>query len=358
MDAITGSAACLKNGGAIANGIGTESMANGFPFACYTPAIAVDPWWPILSAWNSCSMQFFYSTLLWWSYLDEPGWMTTAFDLLLPPSITATWHVGSGLIPDMMTLKTPTCSVIIINGTQNFQQWACQAFYGIQPPQNFGIYSTLPLWYHASNVANSYATMDGLDPLKPIMIVGHSYGGAAASNLAARYKTANPARDVQTMTFGSPRVGDNRLRAFLDTLPGISLANDADIVTALPPDLLTLFPVSVALGLSSLLVWADWIQESNRALMASDGSLTFNVSPTLGTTLLLSLTNLILLGQPFPDFVAHWIEQYRQRILIRCPVEEWPVNHPTWLWLNKIGFPDYFGPDFFGKDYFGKDFWM
>lgn len=309
-------------------------MRDGFALACWMPDVPLDPGWEIASTWSACSLQLFYATVIGWMYEGNVANITTAFQLLLGNSAVVTWHVGTASFPDVVTVVTLSFSIVVFDGTQTFQQLATQAFLGISTPTNFGAISTFPLWYNSASRGNAFLTADGANPTAPVMLVGHSYGGASASILASRYRLAQAGRDVRLLTFGDPKVGDARLVDLLTTCPGISIANEDDLVTALPPDLLQLAPVIIALGVPGLLVWNAWLREPNRALQDGNGNLTFNANPILDFPTLLTFAQQALASQQINFIAPHTIEEYRRRILLRCPQCGWPVSAALCLFIK------------------------
>ena len=92
-------------------------------------------------------------------------------------------------------------------------------------------------------LSQALSDMIGLDPNKPIIIAGHSLGGALATLLAydAMRWFPGAARRMLLVTYGSPRVGDKRWAAGFDGeargcgLPHYRLVNGADVVPKLGP---------------------------------------------------------------------------------------------------------------------------
>lgn len=331
-----GSDDCLTNGAAFNKALTTDGMRNGFPIACYTPAVALDPFWEIASSWDICSLQFFYATIIKWMYIEDEVRIRMAFVLLLGPLAETTYIKGTAVFPDLVICKFPTFTVVVADGTNSFQQLAMQAFAAISPPTNIGIYSTYPLWYAASTYIIDKMIALGVNNAKPLLVVGHSYGGVAMQNVAARLIAADDTRVIRAMTFGDPKPGDQRLKDLLLAVPGISLCNEEDIVCSIPPSRLVIFPVATALFLPILFVWTAWHSETNRARQNIDGELSFNVDPIIDSPLLTHLVNQIVLGQPFDTVQPHFISEYRRRIEVRCPRPEWPVSTILWRWLHDL----------------------
>lgn len=347
---------CLLTGDLVDDGIDYNDAINGFPVACYPPRFNAD--YEAASAFASCSMQFFYSTLLQWIYDAEASNIATAVTLLLGVDAVTTYHPVAGSFPALATIVHPEYSIAVVSGTSNFQQLALQGFYGLGGPTNIGIFGTNFQHFLCSQWVNNNLAADGADPTKPVMLVGHSYGAAACVILAARYKFNSPDREIRYLTYGDPKPGDARLRDLLDSLAGYALQNDGDLVTALPPDGNEIEPVVLALGLPSLRQYALWRFSPGAQLMDDTGTLYPGESPILDYSTLLGYVNRALLSLPIGVIVNHAVPVYRERILRRCPNPEWPVSTALFNFLLGMLLPEYFGDDYFGLDYFGDDYFF
>jgi len=278
-------------------------------------------------------LQYFYATIVAWLYEHDAASIATAFNLLLPGSVV-TYHAGSATRTDVVTVVTPQFSIAVSDGTATFQQIAMQAFLAIQRPTNIGVFGTFPFWNDNADWIHGHLMADGANPVGPVFLVGHSYGGVSASILAARYRAFQPDRQIRCLTFGSPKPGDERLRAALSRVEMLSLANTGDIITSLAPELLILEPVASALGIPLLRVWADWIREPSRMLQHASGRLEPSGELWIDYVTMLALANNALFNtQPGP-VLSHPITEYRRRINERCPVTEWPVSPTLYAFLQ------------------------
>ena len=336
---VIGNPQCLTFGDSRQQAVPFSAYRNGFPVACYSPTVPLDPLWETASQGNLCSMQFFYATILLWLYQHQFAKIQAAFTLLLGPAAVTTCHEQGGLLPAIATVITPQFAIAVTNGTNNYQQLALQAFYSIRPPQNFGILSTNTQWYAAASWIHDTLLEDGANPSQPIFLCGHSYGGVATTIMAARYRAALPDRRISFLTFGDPKPGDQRLRNITARTTGVSLVNTDDLITVLPPNLLQISPVASFLGNAGLLVFARWIQEPFRSLMDANGSQTPNASPTIGYNTLLAYTLRALAGLPIATILQHDIITYRQRLLTHCPDPEWPLSQALWNLLQQVNSP-------------------
>jgi len=357
---IVGRHRCLIEGEAIANALAEDRIRDGFNVLCFTAPqpIPLDPLWETASAYNQCSLQFFYATVLQWIYNGEAAKVATAFTLLLGPSAVTRFHAATTLFPAMVTVKTSSFSIAVTTGTTNFQQLALQGFYSLVGPTPVTAFSCNLFHYHCSTWIHTHLTNDGAIAGEPILLVGHSYGGVASHILAGRYRIADNNRLVRSITYGDPKPGDRRLHEILATVPGIALHNSDDFITVLPPDRATIFPVSVALGLAYLLLMDGWIPAPNGQLMDPAGQLHPNQLPFIGTAQLTGYVTRALANLPLAVIIQHAIPVYRERILLRCPNPEWPVSLPLWTLLQELDLGGYWGNDYWGSDYFGEDYFF
>src|SRR5262249_53460838 len=155
-----------------------------------------------------CSIQFFYSTLIAWSYQGKFDRMATALTMLLGPDAVTVTVPGTLPLPNVTICKMPKFAVVIVDGTRDFQTFAMQAFGTIAPPFNFGIFSTFPFWYTTGEYIRNVIDANGVDGSKPIFFAGHSYGAVSSDTLMGRYRAGQPDRVIRRISFGSPKPGD------------------------------------------------------------------------------------------------------------------------------------------------------
>jgi len=323
---IAGTADCIAQGELLSHAAKPEDLDGGFPVSCYrSPDVPLDPIFHRASSVWRCQTQLFYSRIIDYMYADSIG--AAFFELQqffgLQPRIT--FHRGTSQFPGVFTIVDSTYCVVIIHGTNNYQQLALQAFQTITGPTNVGIYGTVPLWYNASSYVHNLLLDDGMTAGMPIMIVGHSYGGAVTLNLAARYRYADDTRLIRYLTFGAPKPGDQRLIDLVKLCAGVDLANTEDFVTVLPPDIHLLQPVIAILGLVGLAVWESWKSPPNSTLQYPDGHLEVNVPTLLDTQTLLGFVQRVLLHQTLFGMPAHTIPEYMDRISTRCRNDTMPA---------------------------------
>lgn len=319
---------CLDRGSSITSALLPQERIDGFNALCFEPCGVRDDATLTALEFDSCQLQKFYARIIERMYADDGTAIGLAFYQLLGPGVRVTFHNDAGLMPAVTTVISPTLTVIVLDGTRFFQQLAVQGMTSLFSPTNVGGYGTVPTWWTAAQWAHTHSIVDGQQPGTPVMLVGHSYGAAAALVLAARYRAWNPARTIRFMTFGCPKPGDQRLADLVATCQGINLANDNDLVTVFPPDFVTLLPVMFALGAPQLQVWADWIRPVNQVKVEIDGVLDPNNMPMTDFDTLSAIAARILLGLGLNPISGHPITEYLARLMLRCPTDAWPYLVP------------------------------
>lgn len=232
---------------------------------------------------------------------------------------------GNDVLPSVSVVTDPAYTVMVIDGTATFQEFAMQAFNGVVPPTNYGILGTLPLWYQWSQWATSAAIAAGANPNAPIMIVGHSAGGATAAVVAARYRHGIPNREIKYLTFASPKAMDARGTALLNRCEGIAIANIDDPVTAIPPNLVLFDPFRPLYPLLNMNPWALWHRDPRQVVMNEDGDLNVNQTPILDFVTMGQFIFNVVNHLEFPTFNEHRTGGYLARTLRRCPQGGWPL---------------------------------
>jgi pimeloyl-ACP methyl ester carboxylesterase len=317
---------CITDGETYTNGVDAGTLINGFIPQCIAVPQPDSATFEAASDYQSCSIQLAYARIIEWMYDANTA---SIFDFLvgfLGASYTLRWHPPSSTLPSITTAVGPTSTLVWIDGTASFQQFALQSAYSLIGPVNVGGIGTSTFWYAASRAVTDAMTADGANPAGQFFLCGHSYGGVTALITAARLRMADPSRNIKWLTYGAPHIGDNALIAQVYATQGINLRNDTDIVTAIPPTLEWLWPVYLAIGATSLLVWPTWLKAPYGYMMDSDGNLTVDAEPILDYPTLYGFAQDVIADLPYPTVAAHRITEYYSRIYNRCSTAEWPLT--------------------------------
>jgi len=321
-----GSLECIENGGN--TGRLPLQVIGGFPAECLGPDDTV-PLWRDYSAYARCVIQEFYINLIALLYEEEFDEFIALVSARMGLDVTTTVHDGTATLPRIGTIIHNDFAIVILDGTDNFQKASLQAFESVIGPTNIGSYSTLPFWYSTSQYALNHLTNDGYVPGKPLMIAGHSMGAAVGLNLAARLRAGQPDLLIRYVTFGCPKIGDERMQALIRRCEGYDIANRFDYVTVLPPNLLQLLPVFASFPLLLLRNYLNWFGPPHRFLQDSSGPLDIREDALLDTEVLVNLLTLVAAGDPLFTITEHRSGTYLTYNRIRCNIPLGPNTCST-----------------------------
>jgi len=303
----------------------------GVPQTCWTQVGA--PLVPVehLFDFFNCCLQIAYARCLELTYEHKINRLREFFLTWLGPETQVFLQEVAGLYPALSIVKHPSVTLVFVSGTSNFQQLALQGFYGTRPPEDFGAFSTERLWWQCGDMVVNLLATWGVNHDAPIVLVGHSYGGASAATVACRLKLAKPARRVGLMTFGCPKVGDERYLAIQDTYEHLYIANEDDIVTAVPPSLKELRPFVPIFGALIIAWWRDWHSPRMNLLVDADGGKAFVAPRFLDASIVVPVvTNCLAAVNPDP-IAAHYVGTYRERLAILCAAHPcFPLSPEAW----------------------------
>jgi len=342
IEKIVGSRECIQRGEPVSNIVALGSLIDGFIPDCVLLPDPLVADWERISAFDNCPLQRFYLFII--SCLDsgENAKIVEAFDGLIEGEKTVTIRPVRPLVPPFVTVVTTAWTLIVTSGTQNTPQLALEALQGAQPGTNYGLGKTMPLWWNSSTVMHESSVADGALPTVPIMLVGYSWGGACMHLLSARYRHGNANREIKYLTFGSPKPGAADLVEIMRSTQGLSIANDADLVTVMPPDLATVAPIRVLFPWLIRAFWADWVRPPNQVRQNADGSIDANDPPLIDTFQLQAILEDAFAHREIDVSIGHRLPSYIARNQRRCPQCVWPLSDAI------CGLIYYWGPEFFG----------
>jgi Lipase (class 3) len=314
-----GSDDCIQNGERFISGlqIGNAGRLLAWPAACFAGGPLDD--WGWAAGVYRCEVQAWWADRMNEWENNAPGAMVIELRKRFPGATITVWP-GERLFPPVVTIVHAAYGVAMIQPTVNAEQALVEVIEGIAGPTDMGGMSTANVWYWQGLRALRLLGVAGLagDRL-PLLFVGHSYGGVAAACAAAIARLGQPIRLIRYLTFGAPRIGDERIKRLLG-LPtrGCSLANTDDAITAIPPSLVDLLPAQEILALN-LLAWAEWKTLPEVWSQAPSGKVFPNVDTILSTQELIDLFNHVVANGTFFGYPAHTIAEYVRRIRLRCP---------------------------------------
>lgn len=240
---------------------------------------------------------------------------------ILGPDSTVTFLADSPTSPlsGYLIGISPTQQVVLSSGTTNQQQWTGQLLYGALGPTPYGMYATNAQWQANAQALITAMNVAGVDPAKPLILTGHSYGGATVQVVAAEILIAHPQAPIQLLTFGAPRAGDTRLYAIIHDLPQVHFASVGDPIPAIPPVGVELYPWFLVAPGPLYSQWSSVGKPRAVALLNNDGTVSF------GDPYLFSYANAYnaalagIAADPLPVYAAHLMSYYADRLKLPLP---------------------------------------
>lgn len=260
----------------------------------------------------------------------------------LGPGFTISTVPNSGSIFPGSVIAVGRVVVVVLPGTSNFQQLAFQILYAATGPQNFGSYSTNSVWQSAAVEIERRIGLSGYTSQTEFYFVGHSYGGAVASILAARMTLNRPNVFVNLMTFGSPYPGDDRLARLLEGVRQRHFIIDLDPVPGMPPRHSTLAGLFSIIGPLLTLLWSELVPTGNRVLIDEFGDQTETDQEYLLFALAEEIAQQIASNLTVAAFSQHFMQNYLRRLNNGCGV---PKKGPYTYRVTTVGLTILFGPD-------------
>lgn len=279
------------------------------------PGPGLDQLWRV----NTCSIQKLWCNVLVESYAGNATAIRELIWAVAPDQPIVDYFPGVNNMPNLTRIRGTGYTIACMDGTSTSQQLALQAFQGLANPVDQGPYGTLQLWADAANYVQGRIQQQVDAENRPTFFVGHSYGGAVALILAARFRWRYQQRPIKVLTFGAPKPGDRRLVDLLGQVEARCIYTDTDLIGSLPPDAATFALVAPIFALLKPGPWFNWFAPPGCQLLLSNGELTGNSVPFLNFDVILNVVGRFLAGQPQAFVENHVISAYRDRTALRCP---------------------------------------
>ena len=331
---VIGQRACLEDGATYPVPLPVVELAAGFDRRCFDGTDLLNEPYNLRVDVRQREHQRALSLLLCLFYTNPnlAGQQLQAF--MGPGSTVLVTPNSQSYFPGTLIGHQGDVTILVISGSGNPQQLALQAFLSGQGPTSYVTYATSHLWNLAADHVHQRYVDSGASLTGPIILVGHSYGGAVAAILAARYRIFSPGRPIQLLTLGMPPPGDDALLAWLDQVVSWHIRNEGDPVPYLPPsgvliDLLRwLVPANLLRG------WGRWRWPLNSWGLSPAGVYTQNPDPGNIYAVVLAVVTDYLLGRPIAAFAAHSACETARRLGAITPVEDDVLSGTIIAWGN------------------------
>ncbi len=296
-----------------------QPWMNGFPQACFLPRLPPAVLLPFIPDIMVREVQYEFAQILELQYDDNAQAVARVQAYFGPTAVVTSVANSASSIPGSIICVTPELTVVFVSGTSNFQQWATQFAYAGVGLISLDGYATSGQWRLAKNAIETRILGTTSNPLKPVIFVGHSYGGAVASLLALEWKRGRPDRYVQLFTEGCPFVGDARATALLQPVRRVHLANDGDIVTGVPPPFVEIVGRLAFMPTNLVTQWATSNPNGRQFVLRHTGEIEESDASVIAFTDLIVIINTIVAVLPLPPYAAHSSSTYRARLGLNQP---------------------------------------
>lgn len=291
-------------------------IVDGFDLRCPRPAI-VPPIsdGPVVDI-SDCHFQQWAAKLTESVYANDEALTGIIALERYPLASVRYWGPLASFLPGSVILVIGSTTIVAMSGTQQSLQWLGQVLSGLIPMANYANYSTYEFWQvSATGISARYDSCNP-NPNGQVVFIGHSYGGAVATLLAANFRLAIPTRRVSCLTFGCPKVGDSRLNVVMRKTECIHLVAEDDIVPYMPPSGTTGALLLWLLSQGLLRVFQDfaWLENSYR--LNEDGTRDEIADESSPYAIVVEYMLVWLFGGP--DLVVAWqhqMENYRRLIV-------------------------------------------
>jgi hypothetical protein len=316
-----------------------RTLRAGIPDLCWIAAGVPFVDFDLVADLNNCCLRSMYARLIELLYADDTDPITEFFATWLGEHVIPSFFPVEGLLPAMAIVVTPVYTIVVCSGTDNFQQLAMQAFYGLIPPANQGNVRTNNVWFQLAQTITRRLNDLGSNALAPIVFAAHSYGAAGCSILSILMRKFDPARRIHLLTFGMPKPTDSAGQAVLETITQKHVYNFGDLVPNVPFSTEQLAPLIGTTGAAIADAWGLWVGAPEYTRQTVDGTKTLGPLEPLSTGYILPLVIRALTGQPIAAVAPHLIDEYLRRSCLQCNCPRWPFEESTWEILFPIGCP-------------------
>lgn len=257
---------------------------------------------------------------------------------LLWPGAAININPGNSVVDRIALVKDDRRQIIFRVGTQSWGEIFLQSFHLNQRAVDRGAFSTSGDWFEQSTDDIDYLDDVGYDDTLPTWFVGHSRGGAVNWLTARRLTDPFPARRVQVLTFGVPKVGDDDCVRRGNIRDSRHLANVGDPIPFIPPRQ-PLWEFLIPLyGLVNYNAMGTWQPFPIYQRVGGGQRPQLIIPNDLAWEDLADMIGEILAGR-VPDPVAqHFMASYVAALAVCCSRPHFPFSDE--LWQTLFGLPD------------------
>jgi len=246
-----------------------------------------------------------------------------------PDAVVTPFDQPSDVVPAGVIAIIDDTALVWITGTTNFNQLAVQAFYFGYGPINQGFYSASGIYEHAAIAIGNELVSAGGGTVGRVVLMGHSFGGAVCMVLAAKMTLAGPdTRQVEILTFGAPKPGDQRLHNIIADIRQNHYANERDPIPFMPPVGITLAALVVLVGPVLAATWRSFVGPPHVQVVTQDGKIEDTAADLRPDDSLYILGQVMAQTLQTPKFRDHATDWYSYYLCNACSCVPRPCVKP------------------------------
>lgn len=293
-------------------------LLGGYPMDCYPPT-QLARLCPLqaFDATDYCTL-YRLATILRLTYdsgLEALDWTRE----LLGTSSTLYFDAvnGEGFPATVMGFNSDF-TFVAITGTTQSGQAALQAWGQIAPLRQMTRYALNATYANYAEILLTRWQRYDLPVDRPILLIGHSLGGAIAAAVHCQMKTAFPSREIKSVTYGCPKVGDIRMSLLYDNLDTITVKDHDDIIPQVPPNPNELGALALAVPLALQVFWDRFVPFNPTMVLDVNGVEVSNSPNFTPWDLVFEFVRWVIGIGDFPTVTGHFSTEYERRLQMAC----------------------------------------
>lgn len=313
-------------------------FANGFDERCFVvhhPGVDIDVDPFLKPDITDCCWQRVLARLLELLVGENPGDLATfhAAVALMWPGFTVQIFFAASPVDRFAWINGPDWQLVLRLGTQSWAEIFSQVFSTIQPPRNFGAFSTSAEWFALSTEQATALEVFGWDPDKPVIFAGHSRGGVVQWILARRMMEANPARSIECLTFGVPKPGDVRLVELGGITRARHVIHRQDVIPLLPPGRIAFPFLQATLDWLDVNPWVAWAPFPVYQITGDGWGNGMEPGRDVPVDTIITWLRRLRLGLEVDPIAQHFLASYTAALADCCDAVQFPFTDQFWQTL-------------------------
>jgi len=308
----------FQDGAQIGDVVPCGGLIGGYPQDCFLPS-QIARLCPLqaFDASDYCTLYRLASCLR--LCYDNPDGLRDWILELLGDSATVTYQpVQAGGMPATSFAWNDAQLLIVVSGTTDNGQLAMQAFASVTGLTEMDGYSAMSAFQTFAEQLYVRWSNVGAPTDRPVLIIGHSLGAAITECVHLQTMTGVPDRQIKSVVFGLPKMGDERAANLYEGADSINVKDDNDIVTTIPPGSDDLGALVLLVPTLLQVFWLRLRASAPSFVLDEFGNEVRDSADFTPWALVYQLIRWMLGLASFPTISGHFIGEYERRLQMAC----------------------------------------